>query len=123
MFGADSVDFSPVLTKALFFFYWAEALAVADPAADGICYGFQDLVVSPAVAPFTQGFWAVAEDLLQGSSPLAEGESWCLHLSPGEEVEWTWQRVVDRLDQEFYLMGFGFRFSSTPARTLYLAPQ
>lgn len=32
----------------------------ATATADGIHYGLQDLVVSPEVAPFAQGYWTAA---------------------------------------------------------------
>lgn len=79
-----------------------------DPTADGIRYCLQDLVMLPVVTPFAKGFWTAALDVIQGSSPLAEGATWCLHVPPGEEVGWAWQHVLDRLDQEFYPMGFSF---------------
>lgn len=60
--------------------YWVKALAVADPTADGICYDLQGLVVSPAVAPFAQGFWSAVKDVFQSTSPLSEGSSWCFQV-------------------------------------------
>lgn len=38
---------------------------MADPTADGVCYGLQDLVVSPAVAHLTKGIRTAAKNMLK----------------------------------------------------------
>jgi len=74
---------------------------------DALCDSLEHLIMMPAVSAYPQSFRATTQYMLKGPLILlAEGACWCLNLSPGEEVGWTWQHVIDCLNQEFYPVGF-----------------
>lgn len=101
VFQESAADFYPALVIAMAF--------LAEGSRCGRWYGMdgihsgpqEDLVVWPAVASFLPGLL----DSSLGGAPrfLSSGRgvsSWCLHLTPGEEVGWSLQHMVDHLDQE-----------------------
>lgn len=80
--------------------WWQLLLAVSYPSGDSLGYSLQHLFMMPTIVPFSQGFWATAQDVLQRSTPLVQGTSRGLCQAPAEQAGWAREGVVDWLDQE-----------------------